>query len=357
MALFGKLFGKQGTPKTPKGFFELTIADIIKLTPDSTKIVFNIPSDLKSEFDFIPGQYVDVAADLKNEFVRRSYSICSGPDEPLAIGVKQIENGLMSVFLNNEVHVGTSILVSKPQGSFTLSNEAKNVVAIAAGSGITPLLSIAKAFKQEGTFRLFFGNRTENDIMFKEEIDALKNINTNYFLSRAEKEGFEHGRLDKDRFSKIVQSDLSLLKSDAFLLCGPADMILEIRDLLKVYGVNESKIRFELFTPPTEKATNEASESVDFKGSSQVTVRIDGIDEVIEVKAGKFILDQGLDEGIDLPFSCKGGVCSTCKAKVLEGKVEMKMNYSLTDKEIAEGYVLSCQAMPASDKITISYDN
>lgn len=357
MGILGKIFGGQKAAKTPKGFFELTVAEVKSLTPDSKKIVFSVPDELKDKFLYTSGQYLDLAIELNGKVERRSYSICSGKNEALAIGVKEVEGGLVSVYLNQEVKEGDVILVSQPLGNFTVQEDVKNVVAITAGSGITPVLSIAKDHTGDGTFRLYYGNRTEKDIMFRDEIDQLENISTHYYLSREEREGFEHGRLDRDAFSKVIQSDLSILRSDAFLLCGPAEMILDIKDLLKMFGVNESKIRFELFSPPEETESDAEAEVENFEGLSSVTIRLDDMEEEISVAAGKYILDKGLEEGLDLPYSCKGGVCSTCKAKVLEGKVKMKLNYSLTDKEVADGYILSCQAIPASDKIKISYDD
>lgn len=356
MALFGKLFNKKEVDDKPKGFHELTVEKIESTTADSRKITFAVPSELKSEFDYVPGQYLVLALQLNGKSERRSYSICSAKNEGLSIGVKTLKGGLISEFLNNQLSEGDTLYVSKPEGAFTIPAGAKNIVAIAAGSGITPILSMAKEFKGDGSFRLFYANRTEKDIMFKGELDALNVVSKTYFLSQEDKEGYEKGRLDKHSFSKIIQSDLSLLKSDVFLLCGPQEMILGISEQLKTFGVSKDKIRFELFTPPVKEEKVAKKEVNDFKGISKVTVELDGDFEILSVRSDQVILDVGIEEGMDLPYSCKGGVCCTCKAKILEGKVHMRLNYSLTDKEVEQGYILSCQSQPASEIVKITYD-
>ncbi len=355
MSFFKKIFSNRSYETSNRGFYELTVKEVTSLTSIAAKITFNIPEELKEDFSFVPGQYINVAIKVNGKDERRSYSICSGQDEGISIGVKAVDGGLVSNYLVKELKEGDSIEVSKPLGTFTLSENDKNVVAIAAGSGITPIMALAKAQPSEGTFRLFFGNRRESDIMFKDELNKLTHIEKRFFLSGEEKEGYEFGRIDKYQLSSIIKNDLSLLKSDAFMICGPKEMIEASKEVLTMFGVSNDKIHFELFTPLTEEDAEEEDEN-HFKGESKVAITIDHETEVITVKDDQEILDTGLNEGMDLPYSCKGGVCSTCKAKLTKGEVHIKLNYVLTDKEVADGYILTCQSQPRSEEIELTYD-
>lgn len=353
-----KLFKKNNKSNAPKGFETLTISNLVKLSNDTVKVELDVPANLMSDFKFTPGQYLNFAITIDGKEERRSYSICSGENEPLAVAVKQIENGKVSTWFNNTVQVGDPIFTSQPEGNFTLSNSEKNIVAIAAGSGITPILSIAKSIEESGeSIRLFYGNRTQADILFKSEIDGLSKTKVDYYLSQETADGFGKGRFDKTALIDKIKEDLSILKSDGFYLCGPEQLIMDANDALKMFGVDEEKIHFELFTTPVlMKPTAEPVES-DFNGVSHVKVIID--DEELEFDLssdGKNILDTVNSEGFDAPYSCKGGVCCTCKAKVLEGKATMTLNYSLTDSEVEEGYILTCQSHPASENLIVSYD-
>lgn len=355
MALFG-LFKK--SDKAPhKGFHLLTIAHIDRLTNDTVKVVFELSSDIKKEFTFKAGQYLDVIIPINGAEERRSYSICSGTNEELAVAVKSVENGKVSNWFNREAIVGSQIMVSIPKGSFVLNDQAKTVVAIAAGSGITPIMSIAKEIeKREGNLRLFYGNRTASSIIFKDELNTLKNTVTTTFLSGEIIEGCMQGRINKETFTEIIKSDLSLLRADAYYICGPEEMIMQTVETLKFFGVTESKIHFELFTTPV-LMKSEPTITSNFEGVSHVKVILDGEIAEFDLKAkGKTILEAVESEGMDAPYSCKGGVCSSCKAKVLSGSVVMRTNLALTDEEIKNGYVLTCQSTPTSENVTISYD-
>ncbi len=353
MGLFSKLFkGK----KTKKGFYEVKVLSVSPAGNKTVKVELDLLDEIKSNFNFKPGQYLDFLVTINGKEYRRSYSICSEKNEPLAIGVKEVENGTVSKWFQN-VSAGESLFVSTPKGNFTLPENAKKIVSIAAGSGITPILAFAKHI--EGTdaeMILFYGNKTEKDILFREELEALKNTKTVYFLSQEEKDFAKKGRINKENFTEMIKADLDILKSDAFMLCGPEEMVLDISETLKVFGVQEEKIKFELFTPPTSMKAETMEDNTNFKGKSVVTMIVDGEEITFEVDANKNILDKAIDEGVDAPYSCKGGVCSSCKAKVLEGKVHMKLNYTLTDKELEENYILTCQAFPRSEKIKITYD-
>lgn len=357
MALF-KLFGKKEEHKRPKGYHLVPIKKIERFNDTSVKVILDIKASQDEVFKFIPGQYLNFAIRIEGEEYIRSYSICSGKDEFIAIGVKETANGTVSTWFNRYAKEGDQILVAAPHGNFTRPADALKIVAFAAGSGITPVLSILKDLDvKNGTAHLFFGNRTEDSIMFRNEIDALKSVQTLHYLSGEEKENFGCGRIDKETTSAIIRNDLSLLKADAFFICGPELMIVEVRDKLKLFGIPDHKIHLELFTTPVLLQGDEEKKESDFKGISKVHVTFDKEEISFELKAdGATILDKAIDGGLDAPYSCRGGVCCTCKAKVLKGEATMKINYSLTDDEVKNGYILTCQAHPASAELIVTYD-
>jgi ring-1,2-phenylacetyl-CoA epoxidase subunit PaaE len=355
MGLFS-IFKKDKTAH--RGFHVLRVKSIDRLTSNSIKIVFDVPSELEASFTFIPGQYITLLINHGGKEERRSYSLCNGPDESLAIAVKEVPNGTISVWLNRELKVGDEIQVSEPQGNFTLNATETNVVAIAAGSGITPIMSIAKQLQATGgNMQLFYGNRTEADILFKSELGGLDAVKGHYALSGETKDGFLSGRIDKTQITALIKQDLDMLKSDAFFICGPEQMIMEVKETLEFFGVNASKIRFELFTTPVLMVQESVNVQADFSGDSKVKVILDG--EVANFTLntnGKSLLEASENAGIDAPYSCKGGVCCSCKAKVVKGSVKMDLNYALTDQEVAKGYILTCQSHPTSEELTISFD-
>jgi len=341
-----------------KGFQEVTVLKSEKLTPDTVKVTLDIPADLKSEFNFKPGQYLDFNVEINGKEIRRSYSICSGINEPIAVAVKEVENGTVSRWFNNDLSAGDPIIVSHPMGSFSIPENAKKVVAIAAGSGITPIMAFAKDIESKGnSLELFFGNRTEDNILFRTEIDALKNTKATYFLSGEDKDGFISGRIDTTTFSILLKEHLQLLKADAFVLCGPEKMIAEVSDVLKMFGVSEDKINYELFTTPVLLKSKTEIIANKLEGEAKVTIILDDEKTHFNLAADDIaVLDKANNDGLDAPYSCKGGVCGSCRAKVIEGSCTMTMNYSLTDKEVEEGYILTCQAHPSSPEVVISYD-
>lgn len=358
MGLFKKIFKKEAT-HTPKGFHPLTVRNVVRRTNDTVEVQFDVPEELNDRFQFIPGQYLNFIVPLNGEELRRSYSICSGPGEPIAVAVKHISKGVVSAWFNKQLSTGNTLLVSEPHGHFTLQAE-KNIIAVAAGSGITPIMSISKAIEQrnDASLQLFFANKTEHDILFKQEIDGLTRTHATFFLTQEDKEGFEHGRITKDRFVELIKADLQLLKADGYYLCGPEDMIFGVRDALTLFGVPAEKIHFELFTTPTHTPSEANTAPSNFKGKSKVKVTLDDEDFEFELDAnGKTILEALGKEGADAPYSCKGGVCSTCRAKVVKGAVTMDLNYTLTDREIADGYILTCQSHPASEELIITYED
>jgi ring-1,2-phenylacetyl-CoA epoxidase subunit PaaE len=346
-------------------FSKLKIQEIKKETDDSVSIAFEIPSELKSNFEYQSGQYITIKKDITGEDIRRSYSLCSSPSEDdFRIGVKKVENGRMSTFLNQNLNVGDEIEVMNPTGNFCVSNNNANIVGFAAGSGITPVISIIKSvLLSGGEFTLLYGNKSESDTIFKMELDSLKEKYANQFdlfytydIGGSENEMY-NGPIDKEKVTAFIKSNLELLKSDEFLMCGPEPMIINVSDSLKELGVNENKINFELFTASTQQVDTDSKQVSDFSGESQVTVIMDGDEFDFGLSAnGDFILDAAMAEGADVPFSCRGAVCCTCKAQVKEGKAIMEMNYSLSDEEVEQGFILTCQAHPASEKVIVDYD-
>jgi ring-1,2-phenylacetyl-CoA epoxidase subunit PaaE len=362
MGLFDKLFKKkeERAAAIPKGFVELEVGEVVRLTASAVKVVLNVPTELEAKFAFKPGQYVTIAPVVNGKTERRSYSICSLPGEPLSIGVKEVQGGLVSTFVNRELKAGDRLPVSTPEGGFTLKDTDSFSVGIAAGSGITPVLAIAGAMKQQGkSMHLIYGNRSEDSILFRKEIEGLApEVRTTWFLSQEEMTGFSSGRITKETLSELIRSEVSLLRADGFYICGPEEMIVEAMETLKTFGVKEEKIHVELFTTPVlMKPVATLVEPTSFTGTAQVEVILD--DETIQFELGHngpTLLDKLTQLGEDAPYSCKGGVCCTCKAKVTEGKAIMQINYSLTDKEVEQGYILTCQARPASPVLKLTFD-
>ncbi len=358
MGLFGK-FKKDGNKKVVrKGFHQLEVSAVKKLTEDCVKIELSVPLDLKRKYVFKAGQYLDFIIDIDNKEEHRSYSICSGADEILSIAVKSISNGKVSKWFNELVKSGDAIWVSEPKGNFTLNESVKNVIGIAAGSGITPILSIAKELKQNGgTLNLVYGNRKIDSIIFKDEIAALNNVHVDHFLTGEKVDGYHEGRINKDSFTEWLKSDLNRLKSDAFFICGPEQMIMDVKATLTFFGVSNDKIRYELFTAPVLMESSSKKAVSSFDGLSKVKAILES--EVVEfslASKGGSLLEAAEKAGLDAPYSCKGGVCCSCRAKVLKGSAMMKANYALTDEEVEQGYILTCQAHPSSEELIFSYD-
>ena len=349
-------------------FHSLNVKEIKKETSDTVSISFDVPAELKNVYKFTPGQYLTLKLEVNNEECRRSYSICSSSDEDITVAVKKVENGVVSTYLNEVLKVNDKIDVMTPDGNFTLQPDQTNkrkFVGFAAGSGITPIMSMIKQLKMdevESSFTLFYSNKTDNDVIFKDTLEELAGdkLKVNYIYSRQKINNplFE-GRISKSKATELIKSDLSCLNADAFYLCGPEEMIFNVKAALEEFGVLDTKIKFELFTTPVLMAEKQQNQKVDenFDGEALVTVIYD--DEEVEFnlnKDGDSILDAAMDNDMDVPFSCKGAVCCTCKAKVTEGKVIMDANYALSDQEVEDGFVLACQSHPASAKVTIDFD-
>lgn len=352
-------------------FHSIKVADIYKETKDCAVISFEIPEDLKSEFQFKQGQHLTLRTMIDGTEVRRSYSLCSSPIEnKWKVAVKKINEGLFSTFVNEKLRKGDVLDVMAPNGTFFTEidpSKAKNYIAFAAGSGITPILSIIKthlALEPNATFKLFYLNRTVKSIVFKEEIEQLKNVYFNrfeifHFLTKEHRPSeLFNGRFTKEKIQILTDKIIDVPQVDACFICGPEEMIYLLRDELTAAGLAKDKIHFELFTSGISEADKQRiSKIIEKKVEGTEVTIIDGGKEFHFVMGDDFdnILDGALAAGADLPFACKGGVCSTCRCQVVEGTAEMKLNYSLEEDELAKNYILSCQAVPTSKKVVVDF--
>lgn len=326
-------------------FYPLKVEKIRSLTSNSVEIKFEILKELEKKFNFIPGQYITIKKNIKGEDIRRSYSLCSSIEEGICVGVKCVEGGKMSTFLTNDLEEGDVLEVMPPQGNFTL--KGNNVVAICAGSGITPIISMMKAHKK--AFTLIYGNKTKSSTMFYDELNRL-DATIFHVFSKEKKDGLKHGRINSDILKDILV-DKSLF--DSYYICGPGEMIDSVSQFLIKEGVEKSKIYFERFTALETEIKTKEIDTI----NSNVLISVDGDDFEFQLSSnGISILDAAIEAGADAPFSCKGAVCCICKAKVIEGKAIMKQNYSLSEEEVEAGYILTCQAHPISSDIVIDYD-
>lgn len=336
-------------------FHQLSVEQIIKETPQTVSIVFNIPQDLKSTFSYEAGQYLTLKATVNGEEVRRSYSISSFGEEPLKVSSKMIEGGKMSTFLFNELSVGDEMEVMPPMGNFVCDDYSKPLVLFAAGSGITPIMSILKKALQtsDNEIYLYFGNRSEEEVIFKRELEKLQAEYPNrlliqHFLSS------DGERLDKDRTESIVNGLQATKGQAAYFICGPSGMIEAVKNGLDRSGVQADQITVEYFASP--KQEKKVTEEVISSAVNEITVVIDEEEHKIELESGETILEGAERIGVDPPFSCQSGVCTTCKAKLLRGEVEMENNFGLGEDEISEGYVLTCIGKPQTAGVKISWD-
>lgn len=353
---------------TPK-FHTLTISKICKETEDTVSITFDIPTELKEDFSFKSGQYLTLRASINGNDERRSYSLSSSPFEnEWTVAIKQVENGIFSTYANQELKVGQTIEVMTPNGNFHVNTSVehkKSYVLIAAGSGITPIISIAKTVLHEepnSEVTLFFGNKGFASIIFREEIEGMKNkfmerLRVVHVLSRESLGNtIQKGRIDSEKLIKLHKAFLNNSPIDEIFVCGPEEMIQSVRDIFTDIVSDAKNIHFELFTSAGSKKPIVKSSEPSI--AANVKVIIDG--DVLELAMesdGETILDAAFKAGGDLPFACKGGVCCTCKAKILEGTASMDINYGLEPDEIEAGYILTCQAHPTSKTLTVSFDD
>lgn len=353
-------------------FHSLRVKKVEKETKDCVSIEFDVPEELKEAFQFKQGQNLTIKKVFNGEELRRSYSICSSPfDNKLKVAVKKAEAGVFSTWANEELKAGAYLEVLPPTGKFYTKlhpSQRKNYVAFAAGSGITPILSIIKTTlitEPESNFTLVYGNRTKNSVIFKEELEALKDkfidrFRIYHILSRELTDvEINNGRIDVDKLELLFSKLIDIKTCDEFFICGPEEMIFCIKGYLEGKGVANDKIHFELFTVPGEKKSEVGSQKSETGQGpkAKVSVKLDGIVFDFDLAyESESILDAALKKGADLPYACKGGVCTTCKAKLTEGKVSMDVNWGLEPEEVAKGFILTCQSHPQTEKIVVDFD-
>ena len=355
-------------------FHPLRVKKLERETEDCVTIEFDVPEQLKETFRFTQGQNLTIRKVLNGEELRRNYSICTSPfDNRLKVAVKKTEGGLFSTWANEELQAGDVLEVLPATGMFytkLVSSQKKNYVAFAAGSGITPILSIIKTTlltETQSSFTLVYGNRSKASIIFKEELEALKDkfidrFRVYHILSREKTDApINYGRIDSEKLDLLFTKLIDLKKSDDFFLCGPEEMIFCIRGYLEDKGIAADKIHFELFTVPGQRQTttnNKPQTANDLGPKAKINIKVDGILFDFDLPyESESILDAALKHGADLPYACKGGVCTTCKAKLLEGKVTMDVNWGLEPEEVEKGYVLTCQSHPQTDTIFLDFDS
>ena len=343
-------------------FHKLTIQKIIRETQDAVSIIFDVPTQLKETFSFVAGQYITIKKTLSENEIRRAYSICASPNsKELKVAVKAVKDGRFSTYATTKLKEGDVLEVAEPEGKFILKPEAnKNYVAFAAGSGITPVLSMIKAVLENetsATFTLIYGNKSADTTIFKNELDTLSEkyttqFNLHYVFSKELANDSKFGRIDKAHTNYFVKNIHQNLSFDAAFLCGPEEMINTVSETLQENGFNEEAIYFELFTASTDEISLDIPD-----GKSEITVLLDDEETTFTMDKTDDILAASLRNDLDAPYSCQGGVCSSCLGKVTEGKAVMSKNSILTDGEIEEGFVLTCQAHPTTPKLTIDFDD
>lgn len=354
-------------------FHTLKVKEIKKETADCVSILLEVPEGLKGEYTFQQGQNITLKKIIEGKEVRRSYSICAAPFEnELRVAVKKVDDGLFSTFANTQLKTGDELEVLPPTGKFNTALDPKNkkqYTAFAAGSGITPILSIIKttlATEPVSSFTLVYGNKNSRSIIFFEELEAIKNTYMNRFtfiniLSREKVDTpVNFGRIDADKMAKL-SSLINFKKQDEYFICGPEEMIFCVKDFLEDAGIDKKKIHFELFTTSGKQkaATDQTKTAKEASAAkSRITIKADGrtVDFDIPLNSDASILDAALQQGADLPYACKGGMCCTCKAKLLEGEVQMDVNWGLEHDEVEQGFILTCQSHPKTERVVVDFD-
>lgn len=351
-------------------FHQLRVTEVGQLTDDSVVVTFDVPSELGNTFDYLPGQHVTIRQIIDGEDVRRSYSICAPANSgKLRVGIKKLPGGAFSTFATETLRAGDTLEVMPPVGEFTIDVDpqgSRKSVAIVAGSGITPALSlISSSLEMESgsTWTLLYGNKTANSVMFLDELEGLKDryhprFQLFHILSR---EGSDvpllSGRIDGDKIRTIHDHLLGARSVDGWYLCGPYDMVMMARDTLRDLGVSDDVVHDELFFAGPVDESKLAPEPPPGEGSVDLTVILDGRAVDTRMRPETSILDAALRVRTELPFSCKGGMCATCKGRIEEGEVEMTKNYALVDSEVEAGFVLTCQAHPVTEKVVVRFDH
>ncbi|AQS94259.1 flavodoxin reductase [Polaribacter sp. BM10] len=344
-------------------FYKVNIQEVKQETANAVSVLLEIPQHLKDNFNFVAGQYITLQKVINGEEVRRAYSICSTPKSgEIRVAIKAVENGVFSKYATSELKAGDEIEVSEPEGRFLLNTEAnKNYIGFAAGSGITPILSMVKSVLEEentSNFTLVYGNKSIADTIFFDELNDLKDtyserLKLHFIYSRENVKNGLRGRIDENVTKYFVKNMYKETSFDAAFLCGPEQMIEEVSKTLAANKISKENIHFELFTTSIDK---EAAAEIK-EGVTEVKVLLDDEETTFSMQQTDDLLAASLRNNLDAPYSCQGGVCSSCMCKVTEGKAVMVKNSILTDSEIEEGLVLACQAYPTTPKITIDFDD
>jgi ring-1,2-phenylacetyl-CoA epoxidase subunit PaaE len=354
-------------------FHKLKVKEITKETADTVSVVFDVPADLKEQFKYVSGQYLTLKVKVNGEELRRSYSLCSAPFEnEYRVAIKKVKDGRGSSFVNDKLKVGDEVEVMTPMGNFHSPINASNqvhYVLFAGGSGITPMLSILKTVLQsepKSKITLIYGNRDEASIIFAKQIADLAAKNPDrlkvvHVLEKTETENeFLHkGLLTVDKVKAILAAQNAVGANNEYFICGPGPMMENVKNALTELKADHRKIHIEYFTAVAEavKKAEESSANGAPAAMSKVTIILDGQQVTVDLSSkGKVILDAALDADLDVPYACKGAVCCTCRAKVMEGKVTMDQNFALTDEEVEQGYILTCQSHPVTEKVVVDYD-
>jgi len=351
-------------------FHKLKIADLRHETPDAVSIAFDVPEPLRDAYRFHPGQHLTLRVKNDDGELRRSYSICAGMDDnELRIAVKKVDGGSVSSWVNEKLKAGDEIEVMTPQGRFGVSpapDEERNYLAIAAGSGITPINSMIRtmlAREPKSRFILLYGNRNARSIMFKDQLEDMKDqfldrLVVHHVLSREPQEiTLLSGRLDEEKITNLLKASLPAEKIDHAFLCGPGGLIKAGEEALRAYGLDSKRIHVEYFsTDGLPVATKNPASAIADNADVNASITLNGVQYEVPMKADETVIDAGLRAGLDLPFSCKGGMCCTCRAKLTDGSVEMEHNYSLEDWEMKAGFVLTCQARPTTKSLAVDFD-
>ncbi|GAA4967409.1 ferredoxin--NADP reductase [Algibacter aquimarinus] len=347
-------------------FHKLSVKNIKRETDKSVSISFNLPENLKDEFSFKAGQYITLKTEIDGNEVRRDYSLCVSPKSgDLKVAVKEVKDGTFSAYANNTLKVGDTLEVAAPKGRFVFTpndSKTKNIALFAAGSGITPILSIIKCALEEEVYSkviLVYGNKTTKETMFLNELLELQHeykdrFSIQFVFSQQDETDSIFGRIEKSTVNYVVKNKHKHIDVDAFYLCGPEAMIHTVKDVLTEHNIDENRIHFELFKAAKSEDVSETNVA---SGKTKITVTVDEESSTFEMAQKQTILEAALDEDLDAPYSCQGGICSSCLARITEGAATMRQNNILTESEIAEGLVLTCQAHPTTPIIAVDYDD
>ncbi|TXG37131.1 ferredoxin--NADP reductase [Seonamhaeicola maritimus] len=347
-------------------FHKLTIKNIKRETEKAISISFNLPDNLKDTFAYKAGQYITLKTTLDGNEVRRDYSLCTSPkSNELKVAIKAVVDGTFSAFANKHLKASDTLEVAPPKGRFVFEpndNKTKNIAAFAAGSGITPVLSIIKCALEEEVHSkviLVYGNKSTQDTMFLNELLELQHeykdrFSIQFVFSQKDEENSIFGRIEKSTVNYVMKNKHKHIEVDAFYLCGPETMIHTVKDVLTDHGIEENRIHFELFKAAKPAEIND--EAV-LEGKSNITVIVDDEETTFEMSQKQTVLEAALDEDLDAPYSCQGGICSSCLARIKEGEATMRQNNILTESEVAEGLILTCQANPTTPTLVVDYDD